>query len=255
MHIHHFLLLPLVVLAHPSPPPYHHPPSGPYHTPPSDPYHHPPSSAPFHYPPSTHPTHHPRSAPPSALSILLAIAPSSSTCVSAPIPSECSTAAHAAPYLITSMSAHNITHPAVLAALLSLIAFETGEFKYNTNHFPAPGRPGQGTRNMQTARFNLLYARSMPELRESVEGIVLGREVEGLSDEEVNAVRALVLPDRYAWGSAGWFLNTQCSREVREGLEMKGEEGWRAYLACVGVEAEEGRREGWERARGAFGIV
>ena len=195
------------------------------------------------------------STEPTALSILLTIAPSSTTCSSAPVPSECSTAANAAPYLISAMSAYNVTYPSELSALLSLIAYETANFQYNTNHFPAPGRPGQGTRNMQMAQYNLLYARSIPELTDSVNAITTSDSVDGLSDDELNAIRAVVLPDAYSWGSAAWFLTTQCGQDVRTALQTGGESGWEGYLGCVGTQATDDRKEVWERANQAFGIT
>ncbi len=53
--------------------------------------------------------------------------------------------------------------PNEVAAALSLIAFETGGFKYDTNHYP--GRPGQGTRNMQMGGYNVLYALRIEDLK------------------------------------------------------------------------------------------
>jgi hypothetical protein len=152
------------------------------------------------------------------------------------------------------MSAYNVTHPSELSALLSLIAYETSSFQYNTNHFPVPGRAGQGTRNMQMAGYNLLYARSIPQLGDAVNAITTADTVDGLSDDEVNAVRALVLPDEYSWGSAAWFLTSQCGADVRSQLQEAGEAGWEAYLGCVGTQATDDRKVVWERANTAFGI-
>ena len=78
---------------------------------------------------------------------ILQIAPKSSTCEGAPAPDECATNVQAAPFLISAMSKYEIYSVPEIAAVLSVIAFESGDFKYNTNHFPAPGRPGQGTRD------------------------------------------------------------------------------------------------------------
>jgi hypothetical protein len=153
------------------------------------------------------------------------------------------------------MSSYNITHPSELSALLSLIAYETANFQYNTNHFPAPGRAGQGTRNMQMAQYNLLYARSIASLGDQVDAITTADGVDGLSDDALNAIRALVLPDEYSWGSAAWFLDSQCGDGVRSGLQTGGEAGWEGYLACVGTEATDDRKAVWERANEAFGIT
>jgi hypothetical protein len=194
-----------------------------------------------------------RAAGSSAASQLLVIAPTSNTCTGAPFPSECATSDQAAPYLISAMSTYSITSPPEIAALLSLIAYETGDFKYAINHYPAPGRPGQGTRNMQMASYNLLYVKSIPGLSSSLTAITTASSTDGLSDDQLNAVRALVLPDEYAWGSAAWFLTTQCA-SVRSQLQAGGQAGYEAYLECVGTTATSDRLAYWTRANNAMGI-
>jgi hypothetical protein len=191
------------------------------------------------------------------ITILQQIAPTSTSCLSATYPLECATATHAAPFLLQSFHTYNLTSPRELSALLSLIAYETGDFKYNTNHFPAPGRPGQGTRNMQMASYNLAYARDMPELGPALQGLGVsaGAQAEDLSPELQDAVRGLVLEDRYAWASAAWFLDTWCSEDVRGGLRDQGRSGWEAYLVgCVGTQVDDGRVQYWERANEALGL-
>jgi hypothetical protein len=193
-----------------------------------------------------------RSAP-SAVSVLLQIAPSSTSCANASYPSECATASQAAPYLISTMATHNVTTAPELAALLSLIAYESGEFQYNINHFPAPGNPGQGTRNMQMAPYNLLYARSIPALAAPLANITTASSTDGLTDDQLDAIRALVLPDDYTWGSAAWFLASQCA-SIRPALQAGGQDGWEAYLGCVGTAATSDRLAYWTRANQALGI-
>lgn len=107
---------------------------------------------------------------------------------------------------------------------------------------------------MQMAGYNLLYAHSIPQLGDAVNAITTADTVDGLSDDEVNAVRALVLPDEYSWGSAAWFLTSQCGADVRSQLQEAGEAGWEAYLGCVGTQATDDRKVVWERANTAFGI-
>jgi hypothetical protein len=194
-----------------------------------------------------------RAAGASAASQLLLIAPTSNTCTGAPFPSECATASQAAPYLITAMSTYSITSAPEIAALLSLIAYETGDFKYAINHYPAPGRPGQGTRNMQMANYNLLYAKSISALSDDLGKITTASSTDGLSDDELNAIRALVLPDEYAWGSAAWFLTTQCA-SARPALQAGGQAGYEAYLSCVGTSATSDRLVYWTAANSALGI-
>ncbi len=151
------------------------------------------------------------------------------------------------------MSQYGVTSPPEIAALLSLIAYETGDFKYIINHYPAPGRPGQGTRNMQMANYNLMYAKSIPALSSSLAAITTATSTDGLSDDDLNSIRELVLADEYAWGSAAWFLTTQCS-SARPQVQSGGQAGYEAYLSCVGASATSDRLAYWTRANTALGI-
>jgi hypothetical protein len=192
-----------------------------------------------------------RQAGASAVTQLESIAPASTTCDGAPFPSECATASQAAPFLINALSTYSIYSPPEITALLSLIAFETGDFKYAINHFP--GRAGQGTRNMQMANFNLEFALSIPELKDAATAIAPAGTTTGLSDAQLNSIRALVLPDEYAWASAAWFLTTKCA-SIRSQLQAGGIAGWTAYLGCVGTTATADRTAYWTRANAAFGL-
>lgn len=192
-----------------------------------------------------------RGAGSSAVSQLLAIAPSSSDCTNAPVASECATATQAAPYLINAMSSYKITSPSEIAAVLSLIAYETDEFKYNINHYP--GNPGQGTRNMQMASYNLQYAKSIPELQGPLSSITTGSTTSGLSNDQLNDIRALVLPDQYSWASAAWFLTSQCESS-RPAIQAGGQSGFEAYMACVGTSVTDDRLAYWTKAQAAFGL-
>jgi len=192
-----------------------------------------------------------RAAGGSAASQLLEIAPTSNTCDGSPFPSECATSDQAAPFLIDAMGKYGISTAPEIAALLSLIAFETGDFKYNINHYP--GRAGQGTRNMQMPNYNLLYAQSIPALSTKLSAITTTSSTSELSDDQLNAIRALVLPDEYSWGSAAWFLTTQCAN-VRSQVQTGGHAGYTAYLQCIGTDMTEERMAYWVRANSALGI-
>lgn len=74
-----------------------------------------------------------------------AVAPKSSSCVNPEeiAPEECATAAQAAPALTTAFKKYGVTSKAEQAAVLGLIAFESGEFRFSRNHFP--GVEGQGS--------------------------------------------------------------------------------------------------------------
>lgn len=185
-----------------------------------------------------------------AAEILLQIAPSSSSCANAPYPSECATNVDAAPYLIAAFENYKITNPSEIAAVLALMAYETGEFKYNINH--SANTPGQGTRNMQMITYNYEYANSFPALQSQVAAIATSSS--SLSSTQANAVRALVLGPDYEWGSGAWFLASQCA-SIRPTLQAGGLAGFTAYMSCVGVSPSEGDRlTYWDRAAAAFGV-
>jgi hypothetical protein len=187
----------------------------------------------------------------SAAAMLLEIAPTSNSCDNAPAPGECATAEEAAGWLISAMENYGIFSRPELAALLSLIAFETADFKYNINHYP--GRAGQGTRNMQMAQYNLEYALSIPALEPQVKAITTAISTAGLTDSQLNAIRALVLPDQYSWASAAWFLTAKCMN-IRAQLTTGGQDGWTAYLGCVGTTPTPERLAYWTRANAALSV-
>ncbi|MCJ1396397.1 hypothetical protein MMC18_009287 [Xylographa bjoerkii] len=140
-----------------------------------------------------------------------------------------------------------------MAALISLMAFETADFKYQNNYFP--GNPGQGTRNMQSARFNLLYAKSIPALASSVAAITEDSAVGALSLSQLDQVRALLTGNNnYDFGSAAWFLTTQCSTAIRAELQTGTLAGWQAYVTdCIGTTATSDRQAIWEIAMQEIG--
>ena len=85
-----------------------------------------------------------------------AIMPTSATCKNL---EECRTAEQAAPWVSKSFINYRISTKAEQAALLGIMAYESVEFEFNTN---LAQNIGQGTRNMQSGRFNVAYAQSMP---------------------------------------------------------------------------------------------
>ena len=126
-----------------------------------------------------------------------------------------------------------------------MMAFETGDFKYNVNIFP--GRPGQGTRNMQSAKFNEQYAQSIPALSAKVAA------AKGTSNP--NAIRDLLTAnDDLDFGSAAWFLKTQCAPDVIKGLASGTLAGWQAYVkVCVDTDPIP-RQAHYERAMKALSV-
>ncbi|KAL9013325.1 MAG: hypothetical protein Q9180_009021 [Flavoplaca navasiana] len=172
------------------------------------------------------------------------MAPNSKTCTGAQFAAECKTAAQAAPFINASFKTYGITSAGEAAALISLMAFESGDFKFNTNHFP--GRPGQGTRNMQMPPFNLEYAKSIPALKDGL--AKAGTDVK-------KVLELLTSKGEYDFGSAAWFMKNKCKKEVRDGLKKGTTEAWKMYITeCIGTTATEERQAGWEKAAKAMGV-
>ncbi|KAL9600875.1 MAG: hypothetical protein Q9219_002917 [cf. Caloplaca sp. 3 TL-2023] len=127
-------------------------------------------------------------------SALLAVVPKANTCDGSPFPQECKTADEAAPFINRSFRTYGISSPGEAAAVIGIMAFESGDFKYNINHFP--GTPGQGTRNMQDPEFNLKYAQSIPGLKVKL----------AVAGSDPKAILALLTADGDAdFGSAAVF--------------------------------------------------
>ena len=176
------------------------------------------------------------------------IAPNSASCTGASFTSECRNASQAAPLITKSFATYGIFQPNEAAALISLMAFESTDFRYQKNHWP--GTPGQGTRNMQSAKYNALYASSIRPLAPSISTIT----GDSSSDTRVDQILDLLLQnDEYDFGSAAWFLSTQCD-STRNELKTGGSQGWETWLeTCVGTQATDARRQYYMRAINALG--
>ncbi|KND92415.1 hypothetical protein TOPH_03211 [Tolypocladium ophioglossoides CBS 100239] len=183
-----------------------------------------------------------------AVQIVQQIAPDATSCPSPP--GDCRTAAQAAPFIARSMHAFGVGCPNEMASVVALMAFESVGFKYKHNVFP--GRPGQGTANMQMAKYNLLYAKAIPAVEGNVTDIA---SVDGLPDDRLNWILSLVTPDEYNFGSGPWFLTTQCGADVRAKLQSNVDDGFQAYMQCVGVTVTDERKAYFDRAKKAFGVV
>ncbi|KAJ5752280.1 hypothetical protein N7520_009197 [Penicillium odoratum] len=174
---------------------------------------------------------------------IIAIAPTSETCDNPPAEGECATAQQAAKYSSQAFDDYQVTSKAEQAAVISLMAFESGDFKYNKNHFP--GTPGQGTRNMQSPAFNKKYANSISALKDQIPAV---------ADSPADLLDLLRGDETYDFGSGAWFLTTQCSKDVRTALQGGDESGWQRYISeCVGTSVTDARKEYWQRAVKALG--
>jgi hypothetical protein len=177
-----------------------------------------------------------------AASIVAAIAPAATSCATT---TECRTAEQAAPYLIDAMSQYGVTSRGEILGVISLMAYESVNFEYK--HNVSPGRPGQGTANMQMFDYNFKYANSISDLQSEVSA--LGTIT---TDDQKNQLLALVTDDKYNFGSGPWFLTTQCTQDVRDQLATGTDAGFSAYMGCVGVTATSDRLAYWTRAKAAW---
>jgi hypothetical protein len=177
---------------------------------------------------------------------IIKIDPKTATCDgTGEFAAECADAARAAPAISASFEKYGIETPGEQAALIAIMLFESGSFKYNKNHFSPTGpRPGQGTRNMQMLPFNLKYAKDVLPA-----DVAAKAEAEG--GDAVTA--ALNEDDAISFGSAAWFLTKaqpdKCTQQIRDGLAAATKAGWDAYLTeCVGTTADPERDVSWKAA-------
>ncbi|KAE8548977.1 hypothetical protein EYB25_009360 [Talaromyces marneffei] len=165
------------------------------------------------------------------------IAWGSGTCDHARYPSECVTADAAAAYIRNAFVRYEISSPEQQAAVISVMAYESEDFKLSRDH--EPDVIGTETRNMQSASFNQQYAASIPELN---------RFTRVCNDSSI-ILDLLVSEPRWDFGSAAWFLTTQCTQEQRARLKTGSDKAWEDYVVnCLGHPVTPERREYWNRA-------
>lgn len=170
--------------------------------------------------------------------------PGTASCDGAQFADECATALQAAPYIIQAFADYAISDPNEWAAVLSLMLFESGGLKFNRNHFPEPGRPGQGTRNMQMIAANTKYVEYLAS-----KGKLDKADVEAAGSDP-DKVLDLVLPDEFSFASAAWYYSTQCTDEIKKGVQSGTQQGYEAYLtSCVETTAAPERITGWQAAK------
>jgi hypothetical protein len=187
-----------------------------------------------------------RAASGQAIDQLLLIAPESKSC--AQPAGSCRTAEQAAPFLIQAFKDYGIYNANEIAVVLSLIAFETEGFFYDSPASPTSDTAGKGTRNMQSFDYNLLYAKSIPALASKVEAMPAE------TAEQKIAILNLVLPDEYSWASAMWFLTkTKCAVH-RPALQAGSPSAFADYGACVGYPPAPKRDARYAAAKTALGL-
>ena len=92
----------------------------------------------------------------------------------------------------------------------------------------------------------MMYAHSIPTLKDKLDAT-------GMNPKAVLAL--LTADDTLDFGSAAWFLTTQCSPAVRTALQAGTQEGWKSYITeCVQTTVTAERQAYWKKAAKAFGV-
>ncbi|KAK7542690.1 uncharacterized protein J3D65DRAFT_225205 [Phyllosticta citribraziliensis] len=183
------------------------------------------------------------------VSRILATSSNTSSCDGAAYPNECRTAAQAGPPIFASWAKYDISSMATRAAVVSLMLYESGDFKYNWGHFVSGQTihtPGKGTRNMQSATYNEEYATFL---------FGADKVAQAKSSGGADGVLSLVSGDEASFGSAAWFLTTQCTKAVQQGVASGTQAGFEEYITgCIGGTMDDSRIEYWTKAKAAWGV-
>lgn len=157
---------------------------------------------------------------------------------------ECRTAEQVAPYIEASFKEYKVTNLGLKAINLANLMFESGNFTHKTNKYPAPGRPGQGTANMQMPDNNLKYCKSIPALAD--EEACKIDSVVGASKETLNAMLALLTVDKYNFASGAWYMTTQCPDMLATVVSKPLDDVFTAFLeSCIRAGTTDKTRYGY----------
>ncbi|KAJ2744327.1 hypothetical protein GGI20_003054 [Coemansia sp. BCRC 34301] len=174
---------------------------------------------------------------------------SDGSCASVSTPDECAPNSRALAAINAAIAKYGVTQRGEIVAVVSLMAYESGNWQYNTNHFP--GRPGQGTRAMLMYNFVEQYAQALhpAEATQALGG--------GMSNETQNNVRALVLNDNDSFGSGFWYLVTKAPgyHAKPDRLRDGNVDDFKDYIVNgVGAGWDSSRQTIWETVNGALRI-
>jgi len=109
--------------------------------------------------------------------------------------------------------------------------------------------------------FNLAYAKDTPSKKDAALALIPeGTDLNSVSADVKNQVRALVLDDDLDFASAAWFLTrsqeltqTGCDQDIRDGLKAATEAGWEDFITkCVGTTVTDERRAVYNAALAAL---
>ena len=110
---------------------------------------------------------------------------------------------------------------------------------------------------MQMVKYNALYAAAQPALKANMSQLLpAGADADSASEDVQDEIGALVETDEYSFGSAAWYIVTQCPMSIREGLWTGSQAAWETYItSCVGTTAAEDRMAVWSKTHQALGVA
>ncbi|RKP37166.1 hypothetical protein BJ085DRAFT_17209 [Dimargaris cristalligena] len=161
---------------------------------------------------------------------------------------ECRTPAQILDPLNANFAQYGITTVGQKAALISIMDFESGSFRYSTNL--NVDHAGQGTFSQMMFPHIKEYVQSIPELAAPYAALTEGVTDLDTNKEVMNKVLALVTVDKYNVGAACWYLakSAGCGAKTLKVLEATTEEAYRTYLTeCINTTVTDDRISGWKR--------
>ncbi|KAJ2450969.1 hypothetical protein EV183_003929 [Coemansia sp. RSA 2336] len=140
---------------------------------------------------------------------------------------------------------YGITDRNEMVAIVSLMAFESESWKYNTNVYP--GRAGQGTKAMLMYNFIYEYAKEL--YPDKVQDAWASTD----SSSTMNQVRELVLNDNDSFGSGFWYL-VKKAPSYHNTQKLDGSlDSFKQYCeTAVGASWDDSRGQLWETVNKAL---
>ncbi|KAI8319462.1 hypothetical protein GQ54DRAFT_299317 [Martensiomyces pterosporus] len=155
---------------------------------------------------------------------------------------ECTVNSKAIASINSALAKYGIARRGEAVAVISLMAFESNTWQYNTNHFP--GRAGQGTYSMLMYNFVEEYAK---DLHPSETSGVLAK-ADSNQNSSMNAVRALVLNSDDSFGSGFWYLANKASAYHNDASKLRdgNADDFKDYIVNgVNASWDDGRQTIW----------
>ncbi|KAJ2803145.1 hypothetical protein H4R20_003009 [Coemansia guatemalensis] len=142
------------------------------------------------------------------------------------------------------LAKYKITRRSEVVAVLALMAFESGSWKYNIN--VSKNQPGQGTFAMMQYPNVYAYAKYLyPSKVEDKWATLEADTNEDPDSEQMNKVREMVLNDDDSFGSGFWFLTNKVEGDYHNNdkkLRDGNPDDFKAY--CL-----DGVQTGWDDTR------